>query len=703
MTSKCRVCRAVFACALLAIVACQTLHAAPPADFQVDFRYAVPWWQTAICLPDDPEKSVVGKDGELLYDFQKRKFDFHTKVTLDVEGGSKWSKQELASPRVPVVRTLRQAGFVEIVQEAFAAIPGKDGKAQPRYDVVLMRLRNTGDQPAMVRPIINMESKTPIAVAAQGTQITIGDAVRISAPANAAKVDDSSKDRVTVTADTIALQPGEERTFAITVALGKEAAFVPVDIAGLTVARSRADAYWTDGRIPYDRIQVPDPGIQALIDSSVRNIYQAREMKNGLPAFQVGPTCYRGLWIVDGAFLLEAATYIGCGDEARSGIQYNLSFQRPDGGFTLIPDYWKESGIILWTAARHARLTGDKQWLQEVWPKLERTFDFIIKLRNQASQDPKALEFGLVPPGFPDGGLAGKPAEYTNVYWTLAGMKAAVDAARWLDKTDQAARWQEEYDKMLAAFRKAAARDTRVDPHGNKYLPIVMDNAGNELPQRAQWAFCHAVFPGKVFGADDPLVRGNMEMLRATEREGMVYGTGWDAKGIWTYFASFYGHAWLWMGDGPKAVEVLYAFANHASPLLAWREEQSLVGDKYNKVGDMPHNWASAEFIRLVRHLLVLERDTELHIFEGLPRRWAMPGSVVRLKNIATEFGPLSLELVVAANGKTATLKLDGACRNPPERVVLHLGNWADPSNPKASVDLPVAPTIERTITISDK
>ncbi len=42
----------------------------------------------------------------------------------------------------------------------------------------------------------------------------------------------------------------------------------------------------------------------------------------------------------------------------------------------------------------------------------------------------------------------------------------------------------------------------------------------------------------------------------------------------------------------------------------------------------MPHNWASAEFIRLVRHLLILERGDELHLLEGLPRAGRALGCV---------------------------------------------------------------------------
>ncbi len=56
-----------------------------------------------------------------------------------------------------------------------------------------------------------------------------------------------------------------------------------------------------------------------------------------------------------------------------------------------------------------------------------------------------------------------------------------------------------------------------------------------------------------------------------------------------------------------------------------------------------PASSFGAEFIRLVRHLLVLERDNDLHLFEGLPAKWLPPGGVLRLQDISTEFGPMSL------------------------------------------------------------
>ena len=46
-------------------------HAATTTNdpWTIDFRYAPPWWQTSICLPDDWQKTLVGKEGSLLYDY----------------------------------------------------------------------------------------------------------------------------------------------------------------------------------------------------------------------------------------------------------------------------------------------------------------------------------------------------------------------------------------------------------------------------------------------------------------------------------------------------------------------------------------------------------------------------------------------------------------------------------------------------------
>ncbi len=887
---------------VLVVAALPSAAAENPADkasdWKVDHRYAPVWWQTSICLPDDWQKTLVGKEGTLLYDFPGKFSGFKTRIGIDYGSGgqaflpvkpggqaflpvkpeAKWLRQELVSPRVPIVRTIKQLGKVEIVEEAFAigveidpgikALFEKDAKAAqaakpavervdrggtnqnwahpkvpcdpayrdiavamggsvqyriraaagekytvvlglcegwhpkpgqrvldlriegknrktvdmvaehgrnmpilfpfeardedgdgwidvtiaaasgspdrntilnvlwafqgdappvaelltgkssrpvlayvrcgsgtqpsgpPRYDVIRVQLRNSGDAEVSVLPVITIDSELSVTVSPQQRRIEIGGATYLYLTATELFGGVSGeKQKTVVRLKPVKVPARQDQIVAIGalrgVPLAEDRQLMPRTADWANNARRLAEQYWQKLDLPYGRFEIPDPGIQATLDSSIRNIYQAREIKNALPAFQVGPTCYRGLWVVDGSFLMEAVAMLGRTDEARNGIRYLLSFQRPDGAIMLIDGHLKETGIALWAVTRHARLTNDPKWLAEVWPQVEKGFAYIRTLRQKASADPKALVYGLLPEGFSDGGLGGVNPEYTNVYWTLAGMKAAVDGARWLGKNQQAQAWQREYDDFYAAFRRAAERDARIDPRGNRYVPISMRKDAKLSPQKAQWAFLHAVFPGKVFAANDPLVVGNMAMLRAVEAEGLVRDTGWISNGVWNYFASFYAHGWLWTGDGQKAARTLYDFANHASPLLCWREEQMPRGEGDAVCGDMPHNWASAEFIRLVRDLLVLERGDELHLLEGLPRAWVQPGKAVRASGVLTEFGPISLELRIAADGSKATLTLDPPARNPAKRIVVHLDGW---SGSRGTIELPAKDRVVREI-----
>jgi hypothetical protein len=370
---------------------------------------------------------------------------------------------------------------------------------------------------------------------------------------------------------------------------------------------------------------------------------------------------------------LETAALLGRSQDARAGLEYMLAQQNPLGSAEAPGGFWKANGIILWAAARHAALSQDKQWLRAQWPRLRDTVKAIQVLRTKASINDKALEYRLLPPGFIDGGIAStdKP-EYSNTCWCLAGLKAAIDAAHWLGEDADAVAWQKEFDDFYAAFRKACQRDMLQDKHGNAYVPTMMGNADSLSPQKGQWAFCHAVYPGQIFPQADPLMTSQLAMLRDTMVEGMVFDTGWMNDGIWTYFASFYGHAMLLEGDGLAAAQSLYDFANHSAPTRVWREEQKPVGQDGPEVGDMPHNWASAEFIRLTTHLLEFDRGDELHLLEGMPVQWLGAGMTTKLDGVSTPFGPLQMSVQVDQAGKAATLDvkpLKANCKS----VVVHL------------------------------
>jgi len=469
------------------------------------------------------------------------------------------------------------------------------------------------------------------------------------------------------------LFPGEEYRVLITFYQGDQAS-IQTGEKQAKHERDRAIKYWQNIGLPYERMVVPDPAVQGLLDSCIRNIYQARELRNGQPAFQVGPTCYRGTWAADGPFILESITYLGRGKETRAGLQVQVDKDEGPGGV----QFSKKSGLRLWMIWRHAQLTGDRHWLESMWPKVEQNVNQIISYRRMTLDDPNQANYGLMPTGFGDGGLGGIHREYTNVYWTLAGLRAVIEMAEKLDK-QTLSKWQAEYRDYWQAFDKARNRDKLTDSFGNIYVPVTMKGEQEQLPQRGAWAFLQSIFPGRIFEPDDKLMLGTLSMLDSNQQEGLIYGTGWLPDGIWNYAASFYGHAHIWLDHGKKAAATLYAFGNHACPLLCWREEQNPKGQKENQVGDMPHNWASAEFIRMVRHLLILERGDELHLLHGLPHAWTKPANKTKMLDIPTSFGPLSLTLEMDSKGNSATIEVAPPRRDPPKKIKVHLEHFQRP------------------------
>jgi hypothetical protein len=551
---------------------------------------------------------------------------------------------------------------------------GGHGIPPPSRFLARLAARNTGSAETRVSPFLRV--RTLERAAWRDAEVHAGPATRVRAHTGFSGMPRSIGGGLRAELPGMLLVPGESCEWFLTIDRhGRQGD--PAGPATWHRERSRAVAFWEQAPLPYGILQIPEPRIQALLDSSVRNIYQARDIENELPAFHVGPTCYRQLWIVDGAFLLETATILGRTHEARAGLDYMLGFQEEDGGFQLKARYWKEAGIVLWAVGRHARLSRDREWLRSVWPCVVRAVDFLRRLRaSEEAGDPASPAYRLAPHGDIDGGISNMAEgerfpEFSNPYWILVGLKSAAEAAAFLGEPAAEAEWRAEFEDFLSVFRATSRRHMRSDSQGNPYLPI--RTGGVDPPQKGQWAFCHAVHPGGVFPKGDAFADGMLAMLDATRVEGLVFDTGWMPGGLWTYFASFLGHAHLWQGNPGAALADLRAMADHAAPILAWREEQKPRGAGTEEVGDMPHNWASAEFIRLAFHLVAMERGNELHLLHGVPREWLAGGNGIAVQEASTVFGPLSLELRPQGGGFRLDIQpVGGGCA----QLVVHRTAW---------------------------
>jgi hypothetical protein len=221
----------------------------------------------------------------------------------------------------------------------------------------------------------------------------------------------------------------------------------------------------------------------------------------------------------------------------------------------------------------------------------------------------------------------------------------------------------------------------------------------DEIPQLAQWGAVEFHLFGAGPALDGEFARGTLAMLEAAEAEGLVHSVGWMRDGLWVGFSSLYAHAPLLLGRHEKAADLLYAIADHATPMGGWAEEQSLKNSASRIAGDQPHCWAAGLFVRLTLSMLACEYRDAMHLLLSTPAEWLRPGMVNRLTNVQTPGGPLSLNLSVAADGRSATLEL-----SPPRtgEIVLHLQSLRAAGfrldDPRGAADtLPVTPGVAAT------
>ncbi len=629
----------------------------------IDFRYSPLSYQTAFCFPDDPYKSLVGERGELRYGHPghdgKGLHYFTEIVGFSVLGmeHDQVRHQHVESPGIPIVHTRidRPEGYLELT--TFATNLPEEG----RVDNVILEVVPRTKREVHAVPRITIKSETPLTQsAADGATAVYKAGTRLFLLSDSPlTVEDYGYQKTYRPSGGAATSGTPLRYFLRFPQEGQDVQKLKGNLKNPDQLLDAARDYWRSWGPFGGKVAWSLSGRHGeFLVACARNILQAREVKNGKLNFQVGPTVYRGLWVVDGNFLLEAARYLGYDAEAQQGLEATWAWQRADGGvFAAVQlEHWKDTGIAMFSLVRQAELTQDWSYFRKMQPNVLRAVQFLIGLREKAKNEGCVMgRYGLLPPGFGDGGLAGVRAEFTNTLWVLAGLKATIEAA---DKLGLLGFGETKkfYEELRSAFFAAARQEMRQHSGSFSYLPMLMkedaqwsapDEWDRPRPQGAQWALSHAIYPGLIFEKDDPIVRGHIALMQACTQEEVPAETGWIVhQGLWTYHAPFVAHVYLWAGLADWARQAFVGFLNHASPLYCWREEQPLRGSLVSDyVGDMPHNWASAECVLFLRHMLALEDGPSLRLLEGIGDFELAQGIPYGIAESPTRFGRVSMKL----------------------------------------------------------
>jgi hypothetical protein len=430
------------------------------------------------------------------------------------------------------------------------------------------------------------------------------------------------------------------------------------------------------------------PRLDNLYKTSLINLFllRARDFRgstSGEDIYVVKPGCtiYEGFWYRDGSYIVNAFDSAGYADEAekslrlfwRSDLDRTLKTlgQEPSGAWSRPIDEWDGQGQALWALVRHYQMTGDKDWLKEVYPAVRRGARWIREATAQTmivgEGDVKPIYYGLLPVG--EGEAIGHSYIYYHNFWAALGLRKALVASAALAEEQDRGWMQSCYEKFTANLRRSI-RQAYPQSGENSYLPGDPFN-----PETRIWGALAALYPCEFLEPHDPMLTSTLERMERHSTEGLYTFVGEPNKDkkMWTYMTTDWAMCYMIRNDLPRFRRLFNGYVDHASPTNAWIEEIWI--DSHIGTGDMPHGWAAADYVLLLRQALVWEMENKLHLCWGLDADWLSQEQGVAVKNAPTQFGIVSFQLKRSASSSLA-LSYDlqpHINQAKPEEVVLHI------------------------------
>jgi hypothetical protein len=342
-----------------------------------------------------------------------------------------------------------------------------------------------------------------------------------------------------------------------------------------------------------------------------------------------------------------------------------MTLQRPDGLWEdeFHPHQMDSLGNAAWCFWTHYLLSRDRDFLEKAYVQFVKGVRWTQRNRSQLKTEAFRSRgvYGLLPAGVGDGG-APLGFNYHHNLWALFGQKLTVEAARELGRTDDLKWMNEEFADYRQSIHDSLRANFIRYPDGSGRNPV----SPGDYFTTSLWGSLVGYWPDGQW-ADTPEFKQTLAWFESRRFDGLPTHIGYADTWPWMNYdlAQYY----LAAGQREKALDMFYAILNHAWPTRAWPEEQHLPSRV--SFGDMPHTWANAGTVMMIRNLLAREQGGALHLASGVPAAWMGHGDKVSLRRAPTAFGELTYHMQSEANQNQAVAEIQLAQAGVPIR--LHL------------------------------
>jgi hypothetical protein len=346
----------------------------------------------------------------------------------------------------------------------------------------------------------------------------------------------------------------------------------------------------------------------------------------------------------------------------RQIVNFFASRQQDDGNFLSQPGQFDGWGEALWTYGEHYRMTHDKAFADEVYPRVQHA---VLWLQDAMAADPLHI---LPSTDVRDNEYI--PGHLTGYnFLALDGLQSAILLAHDLGHTEDEKRFRTLEQELRRNFMKQL--DAATERTGG-YIPPALDgNMGG-----TDWGNLLSLTPEQQLSPFDPRVTATLKATQAKYAEGlMTYRQPDQGTYLHHYLTIKNTLTELIRGDQQQAIREFYAILLHTSSTHAgWEYSIRPWGDRDFSGNLAPHGWFAAEYRNLLRNMMVREEGSSLHLLSAVSPEWIEPGKAIEVENAATYFGKIGFILRIVSTTE-AKMEIHFAFDRgyEPKQIVLHL------------------------------
>jgi hypothetical protein len=427
-------------------------------------------------------------------------------------------------------------------------------------------------------------------------------------------------------------------------------------------------------------IAIPEERLINVMKSNIAYIF----INEDSPWIKPGSRNYSHSWMRDGALTSVALLRMGMAKEVRDWVDAVTSKVGEDGFVPFIifeggnavgfnangsgeGNEYDSQGEYVFAIRQYIDYSGDKQYLQKVYPKVVKALQFAQQLRRQTMtpefrNDPKKQPYyGILPKSNSHEGYYPAMTSYWDDFFVLRGFKDGVYLANLMGRKDDAEWMQKEVEDfrkcIYDSIRKVAARDKI------NYIAGCVEK-GDFDPTSTAIAI---VAGGELDYMPKDLLKNTFDRYFEDFSKGMVPGQ----ERTFTPYEVRSANAYVRMGQRDRGLTMLRYFTKDSVRPYGWNHMAEVVHANPRTpsyIGDMPHTWVGSGYIDAVRTVFVYENDDRLVLGAGLDPAWFDKG--VTIKDLPTIYGKINYSF--KKEGDVIKFSADGKA-HPPAGFVIPL------------------------------